>query len=109
MDKNKLQEMAELAFNNIKKHKTLLFDATEDRLALEQSLLQSISSAYSEGKIDGKNETIRKAQEKELFADGFDKLAQAEFTERTAKHAYDQAAFDVEVVKTLLRIAELPE
>jgi len=109
MDKIKLQQMAELAFSNIKERKSELFKATEDRLTVESELNQDILRAYAEGKIDGKNETIRKSQEREHFAFSFDLVAKNEFAERKAKHDYDQAAFDVDTVKTLLRIAELPE
>lgn len=109
MDKIKLQQMAELASDNIKKKKTILFDATESRLSIELPLEQSISRAYSEGKIEGGNDRTRKANERVVFSEEFDKLSKAEFAERKAKYEYDQAAIDVDTVKTLLRIAELPE
>ena len=108
MDKVTLEKMATNAFDNAKVQRTQLFSATEVCLAKKLMLDQDEASALASVKFDGKNAETRKAQAREFFDAQYMEIAALENNERSARHHYDLAMFDVDTVKVLLRIAELP-
>ncbi len=109
MNKQQLEKMATNAFTNLQTARDLLFTATEKAIYTAMKLEDEKSVLLSSGKIDGKNEEIRKAQLRELAGSVFDELAIMQNAERKARYDFDRALTDVDTVKTLLRIAELTE
>lgn len=107
MNKDKLQEMAENAFKGVRIARAALFAAAEKVIYLEMVLDGEKSAALLSGKIDGKNEQIRKAQLDDEVADRLTELKIAQNAERRARFDFESALTDVDTVKTLLRIAEL--
>ena len=109
MDKNTLETKAISAFENLQSACDALFSASEKSIYTAMKLEDEKSSLLSSGKIDGKNEEIRKAQLRELAGSAFDELSIMQNNERAARYQFDKAATEVDTVKTLLRIAELTE
>lgn len=66
-----------------------------------------IADATYDGRIDGKNETIRAAQARELFPELFTAYENNERHERRTKHQLDMAKLEVERVRALMRLAQL--
>jgi hypothetical protein len=108
MDKVTLEKMAVTAFENQTKARATLFTAAEVSIMEKYLLEQQRSDATTSGKFDGKNAEIREAQAREFLQDQYLKLSLAENAERKARHDFDKASIEVDTVKTLLRIAELP-
>ena len=108
MDKLTLEKMASVAFANLTKAREELFTATEHTIESKADLEKAKYQALTGGVIDGKNEEIRKAQLREHLDADYSQLAEMEKSERKAQHNFDLASIEVETVKTLLRIAELP-
>lgn len=109
MDKETLQKMAVSAYANLAKAKADLFTATEEMIIAEQALDDAKTAAQIGGKIDGKNEEIRKAQLRDLLkAETFAVASKAKI-QRAVMHGYENARIDVETVNILLRVAELPQ
>lgn len=107
MNKNELEAKAVQAFENLQLAREGLFQAAEKAIYTAMKLEDEKSSLLSSGKIDGKNEEIRKAQIRELAGSAFDELAIMQNNERAARYQFDKASAEVDAVKTLLRIAEL--
>jgi len=108
MDKDTLEKMANQAFKNVNVTRAALFAAAEKAIYFSMNLDADKASLLQSGKIDGKNAEIREAQIRELLADKYTELAIAQNAERRARFDFDQAGYEVDTVKTLLRIAELP-
>jgi len=109
MDKQKLEEMTLTGFKALTIARSALFAAAEKVIYLEMVLDGEKSAALLSGKIDGKNEEIRKAQLKDVLQDQYTELAIAQNGERRARFDLEAALTDVDTVKTLLRVAELAE
>ncbi len=107
MNVEQLEKMAVTAFENLQSARDGLFSATEKAIYTAMKLEDEKSSLLSSGKIDGKNEEIRKAQFREFASNAFDELAIMQNAERKARYDFDKALTDVDTVKTLLRLAEL--
>jgi hypothetical protein len=101
--------MAEQAFKVVTIARAALFAAAEKAIYLDMKLDGEKSAALLSGKIDGKNEEIRKAQLKDVLQDAFTELAISQNGERRARFDFDAAMTDLDTVKTFLRIAELAE
>lgn len=108
MDKNELEQRAVKAFESLVVARDNLFSAAERSIYTAMKLEDEKSSLLSSGKIDGKNEEIRKAQLRELAGSAFDELAIMQNNERAARYQFDKASAEVDAVRTLVRIAELP-
>ena len=108
MNKDTLENMATSAFDNMTKARAALFTAAEITIMEKYLLEEQRAAATTGGVFDGKNAEIREAQAKQHLEGNFAKLEQAEKQERAAKHLFDRASIEVDTVKTLLRIAELP-
>ena len=108
MNKETLENMATSAFLNLTSSRAELFIAAEATITAKQELEAAKYQAYLGGVFDGKNAEIREAQAKQHLEGNFAKLEQAEKQERAAKHFFDRASIEVDTVKTLLRISELP-
>jgi hypothetical protein len=107
MDKLTLEKMAVTAFANSQKAREDLFVAAENAIESKSDLEKAKYQALTGGVIDGKNAEIREAQlRKHLDAD-FSQTAEMERLERYARRVFDLASIEVDMVKTLLRIAEL--
>lgn len=108
MDKTTLEKMANTAFENVTKARTALFTAAEVAIMEKYLLEEQKAQAQVGGVFDGKNAEIREAQAREHLQPQFLKLSLAENAERKARRDFDLASIEVDTVKTLLRIAELP-
>lgn len=109
MDKVKLEQMAALAFTNVKKAREEVFTAVENAIEARAQLDTDKSAAMLAGIFDGKNAEAREAQAQKHLEKQYTAVAKAERRERGAKFQFDQAALDLETVKVLLRIAEMPD
>ena len=108
MDKITLEKMATSAFQNLKEKRDNLFTATENTIEAQAIYELAKVAAFSSGKIDGKNEEARKNQLVEVTKVQLAELRSVEGVERKERYQYDLAQTDVDTVKTLLRIVELP-
>ena len=109
MDKATLEKMATQAFSNLNTSRAALFAAAEKAIYFSMNLDADKATLLQSGKIDGKNAEIREAQVRDALTDKYTELAIAQNAERRARFDFDQAQYEVDTVKTLLRIAELPE
>jgi len=108
MDKTTLESMANNAFENIKDRREYLYTMTEAAIEAQSVLDMAKVAALSSGKVDGKNEETRKAQLAEITKVQLAELRTADGLERASRYQFDLAQYDVDTVKTMLRIAELP-
>lgn len=108
MDKSTLENMATSAFLNLTSARDKLFTSAEAVIEAKAELETARTQAYLGGVFDGKNAEIRDAQARQHLESNFAKLEQAEKQERNSRKLFDCASIDVDTVKTLLRIAELP-
>ena len=108
MDKQTLENMTINAFENAKKERAELFTATEKAIYFNRKLEDDKDVLITSGKIDGKNAEIREAQLRDKLADQYNELAISQNVERAAKKNYDLAMFDVDTVKIMVRLMELP-
>lgn len=74
---------------------------------LREIVERNTAEAIMDGRIDGKNEQIRKAQAGQLFPDLFASLGDAEIELRHANLAAVLAKIEVEKLRNLLRLKEL--
>ncbi len=109
MNKQKLEEMATTAFENMTKARAALFTAAEVSIMEKYLLEEQRAAAMVGGVIKGTNDKMRDAEMKEHLQPQYLKLAAAENAERKARYDFDRAQTDVDTVKTFLRIAELAE
>ena len=108
MNKDTLENMATSALDNMTKARAALFTAAEITIMEKYLLEEQRAAATTGGVFDGKNAEIREAQAREHLQAQYLKLAHAENAERKARYDFDRASIEVDTVKTLLRIAELP-
>jgi len=108
MNKDEFEKMSVNAFENVKKARVELFVAAEKAIDLKMKLDAEEASEMAAGRFDGKNAETRKAQAREFFSEKYNELVSAESAERSARRRFDLASIDVDTVKTLLRIYELP-
>ena len=108
MNKETLEKMAVTAFENVTKARAALFTAAEVSIMEKYLLEEQRASATTGGVFDGKNAETREAQAREHLQPQYLKLASAENAERKARFDFDKASIEVDTVKTLQRIAELP-
>ncbi len=108
MNKDTLENMATSAFDNMTIARSALFTAAEITIMEKYLLEEQRAAATTGGVFDGKNAEIREAQAREHLQAQYLKLAHAENAERKARYDFDRASIEVDTVKTLLRIAELP-
>ena len=108
MDKDTLEKMTTNAFANAQTARDNLYESAENNIATKEALETAKVEIALSGKLDGKNAEIREAQARTLLADQFLAVTITERSERTARYRFDKNALDVDAVKTLLRIAELP-
>ena len=108
MDKITLEKIAVTAFEKAQTARADLFSAAEKAIYQNMKVDDEKSSALTSGKIDGKNAEIREAQLRDILSEVYISLAALQNAERAARFAYDKAQMEVDTVKTLLRIAELP-
>lgn len=109
MNKATLEDKATKAFIDLAHMRGKLFSAAEKTIYLSMVLENEKASAVAAGKFDGKNAEIREAQAREFFLDKQTDLAIQQNAERAARYDFDLAQIEVDTVKTMLRIAELPE
>lgn len=74
---------------------------------LREIVERNTAEAVIDGRIDGKNEQIRKAQARQLFPDLFASLGDAEIELRHANLVLQLAKIEVEKLRNLLRLKEL--
>ena len=108
MNKDTLEKMATNAFENLIKARVALSTAAENAIESKSDLEKAKYQALTGGVIDGKNAEIREAQLRDHLDADFSQLAEMEKLERKSRHTFELASIDVDTVKTLLRIAELP-
>jgi len=80
---------------------------TETTIAMRNILERERAAKIASGEITGRNETERKAAERQILYALIEQLDSAEYAERAARCTYDIAQFDVEMVKQLLRLQEI--
>lgn len=108
MTQAELLEKAEQAFSNQKDARAVLFSAAENVNKAVLDLETAKFVAISNGTIDGKNAEIREGQLKSFLNHQYAKVETAQQIERGARYAMDQANMEVDHVKTIIRILELP-
>ena len=108
MDKNTLEKMATSAFQNVQAARDELFTAAEMTISSNETLENAKKEAALSGKLDGKNAEMREAQAHDLLSLQFDAVTIDARHERATRYKFDKAQIEVDTVKTLLRIAELP-
>jgi outer membrane protein OmpA-like peptidoglycan-associated protein len=108
MDKQTLEKMATSAFQNAQTARDALYTATENTIATKDALETAKAETFLSGKLDGKNAEARDAQARTLLAGQYEAVTIAERSERAARYKFDKASIEVDTLKTLLRIAELP-
>jgi len=109
MNKQILENMAANAFKNMQAALDKSFVAAGSTIDARQSLEADKSAALVSGKIDGKNEEIRKAQLRDALEGQYQAVAEMEHNERLAMYNLEKARIEIDTVKTMLRIAELSE
>lgn len=83
--------------------KNALFVMSETELTARENLRTAEYEAIQDGKIDGKNEQIRKAQLAEIVEAEQDALYAAEKTKRGAQLEFDVASMKVDCMKWAIR------
>lgn len=109
MDKVLLQKMAESAFTNQRRAKLDLFTATENLYTVKADFEVARIAAHAAGLIVGKNDDERKAAQRAALQSEQADIDQAEKVCRATEKDYARAAIEVDMVKTYLRIMELPD
>jgi len=84
-----------------------LYESAEAVISAAENLANAKTSAMNSGRIDGKNEEIRKAQYSEICQDELATLRQSEARERMARYNLEQAQSNLDLARYMLRIAEL--
>jgi hypothetical protein len=107
MDKQTLEKMAVTVYGNLMKAADNAFVSAGNVIECKQTLDVDRAAALTSGKIDGKNEEVRKAQIREALDGQYQAVAECETQERLAMYNLQKAQIEVDTVKTLLRIAEL--
>ncbi len=108
MNKDTLENMATSAFLNLTSARAELFTAAEATIDAKSELDNAKAQALMGGVIKGTNDKTRDAEMRLHLAAEYLKLEVTEKIERVSRHAFDRASIEVDTVKTLLQIAELP-
>ena len=108
MNKDTLETMATSAFANATRAQADLFEAAEMAIEAKLNLETQKAQAMTGGVIKATNDKGRDAEMRLHLEAEYLKLEQAEKLERRARHEMALTSIDVDTVKTLLRIAELP-
>jgi hypothetical protein len=87
--------------------RVMLFSVAEKAIEARRDLQATKLHALADGLIVGKNEAEREAKAMELWPDLYGELEDTEAAERQARCEFDCAQADVEMVRALLRLAEL--
>jgi DNA polymerase III epsilon subunit-like protein len=103
----RLQNMIIDAYTELSQARVRLNLSAERSYEANDALKTRKTSLISAGQIDGKNETERKAQLETLTADETNLVRDAETNERDARFEFEMASGQVEMVRALLRVAEL--
>ena len=82
-----------------------IFDAITARDQLKAQLKTQKAQAVADGRISGKNEDVREAQAREIFAAEYASLAQAEMELDKAQLAFDLAEIEVKRQRALICLA----
>jgi hypothetical protein len=93
----------QLAFQNLETARKNLFEASEKELTARENLKTAEYEAIQDGKIDGKNEQIRKAQLAGIVGPEQDALYVAEGEKRKAALAYEIESMRVDAMKWQIR------
>jgi hypothetical protein len=102
-----LQRMIVNAYEELSRTRQL-FVRAGNRTAYANGLLETRKNeAITKGEITGSNDTQRKAQLVALTIEESELVSKCEQEEREARFEFDQAQADVEMVRALLRVAEL--
>ena len=109
LNKTKLLQMAELAFANQRRAKLDVFTANENLFTVKADYDTAKLAARANGLIVGKNEDERKDAQRAALQSEQAEIDQAETVCRSAEKDFARAAIDVDMVKTYLRIMELPD
>jgi len=93
----------QLAFQNMETARKNLYEASEKELTARENLKTAEYEAIQDGKIDGKNEQIRKAQLAEIVGPEQDALYVTEGEKRKAALAYEIESMRVDAMKWQIR------
>src|SRR5512145_1981235 len=107
MELNELEQAFVTAGAEITIARENLFDASEKVIHAREALEGAKVDALQSGKIDGKNETERKAQLAGITRAEDERLSEAERKERLARAIFDADMFAFDILRYRLRIAEL--
>jgi flagellar biosynthesis/type III secretory pathway protein FliH len=107
MELNELEQAFVTASAEITVARENLFDASEKVIHARELLESAKMEAMQSGRVDGKNETERKAQLVEQTHAEIERLSEAERKERLARAVYDADMFAFDILRYRLRIAEL--
>ncbi len=91
------------AYANLKSASQRLFEAKTKQSSAERKLHDYEAYLLVSGKIDGKNEEIRKAQIRMLTADLRAELHPLTEEVNRAQHEYELARLDVEMLLTIIK------
>lgn len=84
-----------------------LFNITEDVIRANETLASAEAAAMNSGKINGKNEEIRKAQIADFCHDELIQLRRVKELERRARYEFEQAQSNLDLTRYLLRVLEV--
>lgn len=90
----------------VAKAKQHAFEAGENRIIAETMHEIERANAYREGRIEGSNPETRKASERTVLLNSFERLRQFVEVERKAKHELDLAELQWERIRMQLRLIE---
>jgi predicted RNA-binding protein with EMAP domain len=107
MEFNVLPEAIEKAYRNLQNDRNDLYMASKALINFRQKIEARKMNGYERRKIRGNNAEERKVSEFYYIEDMVEELCELEEAERWAKHRYDQAGSEVEMIKQLLRLQEL--
>ena len=107
MDLQELEQEFQTAAAVVQLARVDLFRVAEVVVAENRVLEAEKISALQAGRVDGKNETERKAQMAEILQHEIENVASAEKAERKARHAFEVAVFEYDLLRYRLRIAEI--
>ncbi len=103
------QQLTDAIFNTTNSLKAAIdnaAEAVEVLIACKKALALAKQAAFDAGKIDGKNEDIRKAQYAEVCEAEFDEVEMAEKVERRTKTTVELMRLDYDMAMAVLRIHE---
>lgn len=84
-----------------------LTDAIESLTSAKQTLEKCVSEGMRDGRIQGKNESERKAASMDVFGPEFEEVDKAEKVVRLSEYALKISRLRLDCVRDLIRIEEL--